>query len=171
MAERKQIAIESPFAGDVARNIEFCKNICRYAVLHGFNPYAMHLFFPQFLDDLSKEERFLGITCGLAWTDHAKEVWFCLRKEDKISPGMFKAIERNTELVQQGKGRVIRYLLFSQEGELVGSIIGGMNFFGDTVLQETDLYYSTSGKFEFCPCAGLKTKATSPALWVRPQQF
>ena len=115
----RKVAIESPFRGDEARNIEFCRNVCRYAVLNGFNPYAMHLFFTQFLDDSKAQERELGIKCGLAWTDDADEVWFCLRPGDEPSPGMIKAVARD-ELAKDKKVRILKFLQFTQEGELVG---------------------------------------------------
>ncbi len=115
-----KVAIESPFKGDEKKNEEFCRNICRYAVLNGFNPFAMHIFFTQFLKDSVKEERHLGITCGLDWTDHADEVWFCLRTEDEISEGMLLAIKRNKELISTGKIRTLKFLIFSQEGERQG---------------------------------------------------
>jgi hypothetical protein len=115
-----KVDIESPFRGDETRNVEFCKNICRYAVLNGFNPYAMHLFFTQFLDDSKEHERDLGIKCGLAWTDHSDEIWFCLRPGDEPSSGMMKAVARDRELVKDGKVRILKFLQFTQEGELVG---------------------------------------------------
>jgi|GEM_PF-6245954 len=117
---KPKVAVESPFRGDEERNKQFCRNICRYAVLNGYNPFAMHLFFTQFLDDSKDEERGLGIECGLAWTDHADEIWFCLRSEDKISPGMVKAIERDKELLKKGQIRDLKFLLFTQEGKPVG---------------------------------------------------
>jgi len=164
----KKVAIESPYKGDVERNIEFCQNICKFAVQNGYNPFAMHLFYPQFLDDKITQERNLGIQCGLGWTDHANEVWFCLREEDKISQGMLRAIERNTELEKSEKFRKLRYLLFTQEGMLIGTIIGGIKFLKSAKLQETDLYYSTIGRLESCPCPGLVAKTDCNTLWIRP---
>ncbi len=117
---RTRVAIESPLRGDMERNVAFCRNVCQYAVSRGYNPYAMHLFFPQFLDDNDDEDRRVGIECGLGWTDFAEEVWFCLRPKDAVTEGMRLAAERHQELVREGKERVIKFYRFTQEGELIG---------------------------------------------------
>ncbi len=113
---RPRVAIESPYAGEVAKNTEFASKLCRYAVEQGKNPFAMHLFFPQFLSELDESERNLGIECGLAWTDFAEEVWFCLRPTEKLSRGMLKAVNRIEGQIASGRKVAIRYLRFSAEG-------------------------------------------------------
>jgi len=127
----KKVAIESPYKGDVTKNTEFCQNVCKWAILNGLNPFAMHLFFTLFLNDSVELERNLGINCGLGWTDLADEVWFCLRPDDKISSGMTLAIERNKKVVKNGKIRKARFLLFLQEGYPLGQIMddGQMQMF------------------------------------------
>ncbi len=81
----------------------------------------MHIFFTQFLDDTIAHERSLGIECGLDWTDHSDEIWFCLRPGETASLGMRRAIERDQELVRAGKVRALKFLLFTQEGEPAGT--------------------------------------------------
>lgn len=39
---------------------------------------------------------------------------------------------------------------------------------GGTVLQETDLYLSSTGTWQLCPCPGLTLQPGTPVRWVRP---
>ena len=61
-----RVVIESPYAGEVVRNVAFARNVCRYAVERGYAPTASHLLLPQFLNDGNPEERVAGINAGLA---------------------------------------------------------------------------------------------------------
>lgn len=61
-----RVAIESPYKGGVTTNEAFAEAVCRFAVLAGYAPFAMHLHYVRFLSDDIPEERGLGITCGLA---------------------------------------------------------------------------------------------------------
>ena len=108
------VVIESPYAGDVVRNVAFCRNVCRYAVTQGCAPYASHLLFTQFLDDDLTDERAAGIFGGLAWSRHAEEAWFCLREGDEFSRGMQLAWDRHGD---EGRTRIV--LRFTQHGELI----------------------------------------------------
>lgn len=62
--------IESPYNGEspeiIKRNILYARIACRWALDHGFFPYASHLFFtqPGILDDKDPTERHLGIDAG-----------------------------------------------------------------------------------------------------------
>lgn len=69
VADMRRVILESPFAGDVARNIEYARAAVRDSVLRGEAPIASHLLFtqPGILDDNVAEERALGIAAGLAW--------------------------------------------------------------------------------------------------------
>ena len=122
---RPLVAIESPFkgkdVGDVRRNRVFAQNVCRYAVLEGYNPYAMHLFFTQFLKDGDAEERKLGINCGLAWTGHADEAWFCLRRDERPTAGMKLALDDHRRRIAHGARCTLKFLVFSQGGKLLGT--------------------------------------------------
>lgn len=118
--ERKRVAIESFYAyGDVEKNVEFARNVSRWALERGYNPYAMHLFFTQFLDDTIAEERKTDIECGLGWTDLADEVWYCLRPDDELenSRGMKLSLDHNREHFPD---RVLRFMIFTQTGKLLG---------------------------------------------------
>jgi hypothetical protein len=111
---RKRIAIESPYAGNIEQNVAFAKNVCRYVTHDGKSPYAMHLMFPQFLNESKQEERELGIECGLSWVDAAEEVWFCLSDHPSISGGMRIALDHLLELKAPP---TLRYFRFNQEGK------------------------------------------------------
>ena len=58
----------------------------------------------------------IGIACGLAWTDLADEVWFCLREGDRFSSGMRLALERHRT---SGSWEQIRCFYFTQEVERI----------------------------------------------------
>lgn len=65
----RRVIIESPFAGDVERNIEYARAAVRDSLLRGEAPIASHLLYtqPGILDDDVPEERQHGIEAGLAW--------------------------------------------------------------------------------------------------------
>lgn len=65
----RRVIIESPFAGDVARNIAYARRCVRDSLLRGEAPIASHLLYTQegILDDLVPAERDQGIAAGLAW--------------------------------------------------------------------------------------------------------
>lgn len=91
-----RLCIESAYAESerftVTENVEFARAVCRYALARGYVPYASHLFFPGILDDSRPQERELGIRAGFAWSQHATEVWFCLRPDEELSQGMKEAV-------------------------------------------------------------------------------
>lgn len=86
MRHFKRVLIESPYAGDVARNLKYARACCRTLMLLTANderpwaPYASHLFYTQegVLDDADPEERAHGIEAGLAWGEAAEETIVCL---------------------------------------------------------------------------------------------
>lgn len=63
-----KVAIESPLGGDSARNLRYARLCARDSLRRGENNYASHLYFTQFLDDATPEERELGIQCGFEWS-------------------------------------------------------------------------------------------------------
>ena len=65
----KLVSVESPYAGDVERNVRYAKACVRDCLKRGEAPYASHLFFTQegLLDDTVPEERKLGMEAGKAW--------------------------------------------------------------------------------------------------------
>jgi len=81
----KQVYICSPFAGDIESNQWFARAACRYAVNQGCAPIAVHLLYPQILNDAVPAERESGIQMGLRVLVSCDEAWIC---GERISHGM-----------------------------------------------------------------------------------
>ena len=90
-AFRPIVYICSPFAGDVEGNIKNAKRYCRFAVDSGYIPIAVHLLFPQFMDDADPQERELALFFGNAIMSKCSEVWVF---GERISSGMDSEIKR-----------------------------------------------------------------------------
>lgn len=69
----KLVVIESPYSGNVKRNIKYAKDCVKDCIKRGEAPFASHLFYTQngILDDNILEERRLGIEAGLFWGNKA----------------------------------------------------------------------------------------------------
>lgn len=65
----KLVIVESPFSGEIERNITYAKRAIRQCISEGESPIASHLLFtqPGILDDTIPTERTAGINAGLAW--------------------------------------------------------------------------------------------------------
>lgn len=89
----KRVILESPFAGDIKRNIEYARKCVRHSIMLGEAPIASHLLYTQdgILNDDIEEERRLGINLGLSWKDVADGHVFYV--DYGISRGMQYAIE------------------------------------------------------------------------------
>lgn len=63
------VILESPYAGDVERNVRYARACLRDCLLRGEAPYASHLLYtqPGVLDDSVLAERALGIEAGFAF--------------------------------------------------------------------------------------------------------
>ena len=70
----KRVIIESPYAGDVKRNIKYAKMCMKDSLMRGEAPLASHLLYTRkgILDDTIPEERKLGIDAGFAWLEQAE---------------------------------------------------------------------------------------------------
>ena len=62
-----KVIIESPYAGDVKRNVEYALLCMKDSFKRGEFPFASHLLYTQCLDDNITFERNLGIAAGLEW--------------------------------------------------------------------------------------------------------
>lgn len=63
------VILESPFAGDVERNVAYAKRAVHDCLTRDEAPIASHLLFtqPGVLNDGDPIERALGMAAGLAW--------------------------------------------------------------------------------------------------------
>jgi len=96
------VLLETPFAGDVERNLAFLDDCMRDSLLRGEAPFASHRLYTTALDDLIPEEREIGITAGLVWGELAEKTVVYVNLG--ISPGMRRGIDRALEC-----GRIIEY--------------------------------------------------------------
>lgn len=70
------VIIESPYSGDVEKNIAYTRRAIRDSLMRGESPIASHLLYtqPGILRDDMPEERRQGINAGLAWLRVAQGV-------------------------------------------------------------------------------------------------
>lgn len=63
------VILESPYAGDIAANVEYARACVRDSLSRGEAPIASHLLYtqPGILRDEDPQERQWGIDAGLAW--------------------------------------------------------------------------------------------------------
>lgn len=106
----KLVYICSPYAGDIEKNVRFARAACFYAVEHRCAPVAVHLLYPQLLDDAIPAQRELAILMGLRVLASCEELWIC---GEHISQGMsseiaeaerlgIPVIRLSTEQIQEG---------------------------------------------------------------------
>ena len=95
MKESKLIYIASPYAGDIEKNVVFAQRACLYAIHQGYIPIAVHLLYPQMLDDGDPAERELGLQLGQQLLRRCDELWVC---GDRISSGMAREISEGQGL-------------------------------------------------------------------------
>ena len=95
MSENKLVYIASPYAGDVPKNIEFAKAACLYAMEQNCTPVAVHLLYPQFLNDNDLAQRSAGLTMGHRVLLACDELWVC---GEHISSGMAAEITEAEKL-------------------------------------------------------------------------
>lgn len=67
------VVLESPYSGDVTRNLYYARRAMRDCLLRGEAPYASHLLYtqPGVLDDTVLEEREMGMSAGWEWIECA----------------------------------------------------------------------------------------------------
>lgn len=90
----KLVVVESPYAGDVERNLTYLRAAMADCLARGEAPFASHALYtqPGVLRDEVPEERALGMQAGFEWADAA-----CLRVfyvDLGWSRGMVDGLER-----------------------------------------------------------------------------
>lgn len=70
-----RVILESPYAGDIERNVAYARMAVRDSLAKGEAPIASHLLYTQegILKDEVPEERQWGIDAGLAWKEVAEK--------------------------------------------------------------------------------------------------
>ena len=70
-----RVVLESPYAGDIERNVKYARMAIRDSLSRGEAPIASHLLYTQegILKDDVPEERQWGIDAGLAWKEVAEK--------------------------------------------------------------------------------------------------
>lgn len=111
----KRIAIESPFAGDVPRNIRYAIAAMRHVMKQGHAPFASHLLYTIPLDDTDEIQRKLGMRFGFAHADACEERWVFF--DHGISSGMKAGVSRGEK-----RGQPIRYIKIPNWHELIADI-------------------------------------------------
>jgi len=97
---KKRVYICSPFrpvltdpilrANELIDNLKLAKDACTLAVLRGCEPVALHLYYPQFLNDDDEYERQLGMELGLRTLRSCDEIWII---SPRISSGISAEIK------------------------------------------------------------------------------
>lgn len=88
----RRVVVESPYAGDVERNVEYARACIRDCLARGEAPIASHLLFtqPGILNDDIPYERERGMRAGWAWFRVAESVVFYV--DHGMSAGMRDAM-------------------------------------------------------------------------------
>jgi hypothetical protein len=70
-----RVILESPYAGDIERNVNYARMAVRDSLSRGEAPIASHLLYTQdgILNDNNEHERSWGIDAGLAWKEVAQK--------------------------------------------------------------------------------------------------
>lgn len=86
------VVLESPYAGDIERNVKYAQACVSDCLCRGEAPIASHLLYtqPGILRDDDPKERKLGIEAGLAWA--AKAEAMVVYTDLGMSPGMHAAV-------------------------------------------------------------------------------
>jgi hypothetical protein len=89
----KLVVIESPLAGDFARNARYAKLCMLDAFRRGEAPFASHLLYTQMLNDEIPTDRKLGMAAGFAWGAVAELA--VVYRDLGVSEGMRQGIENH----------------------------------------------------------------------------
>ena len=92
------VIIESPYAGDIAQNLEYARMCVRDSLSRGEAPIASHLLYTQtgILDDSIPIEREQGIAAGHAWIKVAEIM--AVYTDFGISAGMEAAMRKAVDV-------------------------------------------------------------------------
>jgi adenylate kinase len=88
------VTVESPYAGDIAKNEAYARAALRDCLLRGEAPFASHLLYtqPGVLDDTQSAQRRLGIEAGLVFAQKTGKT--VVYADLGMTPGMEEGIAR-----------------------------------------------------------------------------
>ena len=100
----KPVVIESPYAGDIERNLRYLRACLADSLKRGEAPFASHAIYtqPGVLNDQLPSERKLGVEAGFAWW--SKTDLICFYTDLGWSIGMADARDRAVR-----EGRSVEY--------------------------------------------------------------
>lgn len=100
----KLVILESPYAGNVARNLAYGDRCLRDSLMKGEAPIASHMLYTRdgVLDDTKPDERAMGIAAGLEWDRKADMT--VVYDDYGLSAGMLQGIAAATRV-----GRPVEY--------------------------------------------------------------
>ena len=110
----RRVIIESPYAGDVEKNLRYLRAAMADSLSRGEAPFASHGLYtqPGVLDDTNPAERVLGIEAGFAWREVANAT--IVYADLGISPGMQSGIDAAFGAMKRGEANChpieVRYL-------------------------------------------------------------
>ncbi len=87
----KLVVMESPYKGDVERNVKYARQCMLDCLGRGESVIAGHLLYTQVWDDANPAQRAAGIKAHLAWVRRADMV--VVYEDYGISEGMQLAID------------------------------------------------------------------------------
>lgn len=123
------VIIESPFAGDVAKNLRYVRAAMHDCLLRKEAPYASHALYTQdgVLDDDIEEERWLGIHAGFVWRKLAKKT--VVYDDFGISKGMAYGIEH-----AEANGHAVEYRKLPADlmRDVLRTVVKGITFSNGT---------------------------------------
>lgn len=93
----KRVIIESPYKGDIKRNMAYLNLAMLDSIRRGEAPIASHKLYTDILNDDDPEERQLGINLGFAWLKAADLVAFYI--DLGMSNGMSLSLDRITKKI------------------------------------------------------------------------
>ena len=94
----KIVIMESPYAGDIETNLEYCRAAMRDCLMRGEAPFASHALYTQegVLRDDVPHERKHGIDAGFAFRRHADST--VVYEDLGVSTGMVEGIRHARDL-------------------------------------------------------------------------
>ena len=100
----RRVIVETPYAGDIEKNIHYARLCLHDCLLRNEAPFASHLLYTQesVLDDNILEERKFGILAGFVWGDVSDAT--VVYTDYGISNGMKEGIVR-----AETAGRPVEY--------------------------------------------------------------